>query len=380
MLLTVLGGAFAVGSFAYLALALRQTTRGTNETLDCGWRPPVTILVPVHGAPKRLEECLRSICAQDYPSLQVVFGLHSDDDPARAVIERVQAAFPTLDTTLVIDDHRVGSNPKNANLANMIPSAKHDILAMIDSDVLPTPDFLAEFIRPLAEPGTGGVTCLYSGVPGPDLISRIGALHHNDWFIPSVLVDLSRREMDICFGAAIAVTRESLAAIGGIESMADAVAQDFVFGHRLHQYGYTVRLASPVIPTIVEETTLSALIAHELRWNRTIRAIRPLDHALSIFMSPLGPMLLLALIGWPAWMAGPLIVLHVALRIRLHYRLRRRFPFLPPAAPWMVPVRELLNFVVWCRALTGRTVRWGETVLVTGPDLTMKPVHDEPIS
>ncbi|SEH57175.1 bacteriohopanetetrol glucosamine biosynthesis glycosyltransferase HpnI [Magnetospirillum fulvum] len=368
---SLIGGALAAGGFAYLGLAFRHVGRALPPAPASDWRPPVTLMVPAHGQTPHLEECLRSICGQDYPALQVVFGLHSPDDPARSVIERIQAEFPTLDTTLVIDGRRAGSNPKNANLANMYPAAKHDILAMIDSDVMIPPDFLARFIQPLSDPATGGVTSLYSGKPESNLASRVGALFHNDWFIPSVLVDLARRDMDICYGAAIAVTRKALTAIGGFEAMADAVAQDFVFGHELYRNGFKVRLSSELVATVVAEPTFSALISHELRWNRAIRAIRPFEHFLSIFMSPLGPMLLLALFGWPLWIALPIIALHVWLRIRLHRLLRERFD-LPPVEPWLVPLRELVNFAIWLRTPLGRTVRWDNQVLVTGDGLRMK--------
>jgi len=365
------GGAFAVGGYAYLALAFGQLRSTPSAAPLPTWRPPVTVLVPAHGTPPRLEECLRSICAQDYPGLQVVFGLHSADDPARAVIERVRADFPALDTALVIDGRRLGSNPKNANLANMLPTAKHDILAMIDSDVLLEPDFLVRFIQPLAEHGVGGVTSLYSGAPEANPVAQLGALYHNDWFIPSVLVDLSRHDMDICYGAAIAVTRPALAAIGGFEAMADAVAQDYVFGHQLHLNGFKVRLAQPVVATVVSETRLRDLISHELRWSRAVRAIRPFEHFGCLFMSPLGPMLLMTLLGWPLWIALPAMALQIGLRQHLHRRLRAMFPSLPPARPWMIVARELLNGLVLTTALFGRRVRWNNQVMVTKHGLRM---------
>ncbi|MFD2232716.1 bacteriohopanetetrol glucosamine biosynthesis glycosyltransferase HpnI [Phaeospirillum tilakii] len=373
-LASLVGGAFAVGGYAYLALAFRQLRSVQPPGPPPSWRPPVSVLVPAHGTPPRLEECLRSICAQDYPGLQVVFGLHSADDPARPVIERVRADFPALDTALVIDERRLGSNPKNANLANMLPAAKHDILAMIDSDVLLEPDFIARFIQPLSEPGVGGVTSLYSGAPEPNAVAEIGALYHNDWFIPSVLVDLSRHDMDICYGAAIAVTRQSLAAIGGFEAMADAVAQDYVFGHQLYRHGFKVRLAQPVVATVVTETRLRDLIQHELRWSRAVRAIRPLEHFGCIFMSPLGPMLLATLFGWTLWVALPALAVQIGLRQHLHRRLRRLYPSLPPAKPWQIVARELLNGLVIGLAMFGRRVRWNNQVMVTNHGLSMKRV------
>lgn len=370
--LQLLAGILFIGGIAYLALAhLRVLGHRRPAPAATNTRPPVTVMIPAHGAAPRLAECLRSVCAQDYPGMQVVFGLHSADDSARPAIEAVMAEFPDLDTTLVIDSRRIGTNPKNVNLANMLPACRHDILVMVDSDVLVPPGFMDSFVAPFADGAVGGVTCLYSGTPEGNLASRLGALYHNDWFIPSVLVDVSRRDMDICYGAAIAVTRKALDGIGGFRAMADAVAQDFVMGQMLHSHGFKIRLADSVVSTVVDEAGLGALTRHELRWSRAVRAVRPLEHLLSIFMSPLVPMGVLALASWPPAPALAAIGLHLTLRQSLHLLVRRRFA-VPEVSAWLVPVRETVNFAVWARALVGRRVRWGGQVLETGHGLEMK--------
>lgn len=369
--LQLLAAALFLGGIAYLALAhyhiLNRRARPRAATRECG---AVTVMIPAHGAPPRLAECLRSVCSQDYPGMQVVFGLHSSDDPARPVIEAVMAEFPDLDTSLVIDARRVGTNPKNVNLANMLPACRHDILVMVDSDVLVRPGFIASIVAPFSDETVGGVTCLYSGTPADNVTSRLGALYHNDWFIPSVLVDISRRDMDICYGAAIAVTRKALEGVGGFRAMANAVAQDFVMGQMLHTHGFKIKLADSVVSTVVDEPGLGALTRHELRWSRAVRAVRPLEHLLSIFMNPLVPMAALALASWPLPAALAAVAVHLGLRQSLHILVRRRFG-VPKVAAWLVPVREAVNFAVWVRALFGRKVQWGEQVLSTGHGLEM---------
>jgi len=374
--LQLLAAVLFAGGTAYLALAIRHVLRYPSRPAAPTARPPLTVMIPAYGAPPRLAECLRSVCSQDYPGFQVVFGLHSPDDAARPVIEAVMAEFPHLDTELVIDGRRGGTNPKNVNLANMIPVCRHDILVMVDSDVLVEPGFLDAMVQPFAQAGVGGVTSLYSGNPEANLASRLGALYHNDWFIPSVLVDISRRDMDICYGAAIAVRRRALDSIGGFEAMADAVAQDFVMGQMLHRHGFGIRLAGCVVSTVVDEDSLAALQRHELRWNRAIRAVRPLDHGLSIFMSPLAPMAVLAMVSWPLPLALGAIGLHLALRQALHVLVRRRFR-VPAVSAWLVPVRETLNFAVWARALLGRKVQWAGNTMTTGHGMKMKRAGNE---
>ena len=371
IVIQIAGALLFAASTAYLLLALVRIRGYRERRLSPPARPPVTVLLPCHGAPPRLYECLRSVCAQEYPGLQVVFGLHSPDDPARAVIDRLLADRPGLDATVVADCRRLGANPKNCNLANMLPAARHDILVIVDSDVLVGPDFLDTIVAPLAEPGVGAVTCLYKGLPEPGLPSRLGALYVNDWFIPSVLVDLGRGapDMGITYGAATAVTRRALAAIGGFASMASAVAQDYVLGHRLRRAGFGIRLAPQVVGTVIAEPSLGTLYRHELRWMRDIRAVRPLDHLLWIVTSAFVPLLLLAA-AWPGWVGLPALAVYVGLRLAVHRGMRRRIP-LPAAEPLLLPVRELANFVLWLGSLLGRRVQWGDSVLVTGDGLSM---------
>lgn len=46
------------------------------------WKPPITILKPLHGAEPMLEQALASFCDQDYQNYQIVFGLQEAGDPA----------------------------------------------------------------------------------------------------------------------------------------------------------------------------------------------------------------------------------------------------------------------------------------------------------
>jgi ceramide glucosyltransferase len=368
----IAAGILYFAGLTYLGLALFRVAQWRDDRPRSRLHPPVTVLVPAHGAPPRLAECLRSVCRQDYPAFQVVFGLHAADDPARAVIEALMAEHGGLDLELVIDSRRLGANPKNCNLANMMAAARHQVIVMVDSDVLVEPDFLAAMVAPLAEPGVGGVTCVYKATAEPGLAPALGTLAINDWFVPSVLVDVARRHsLSFAYGAAIAVTRPALERIGGFDAMASAVSQDFVIGSRLYSAGYLVRLASSVVTTVVAEPTLADLLRHELRWVRGIRAVRPRDHALSIVMVPLLPFVLLAGPTWPAAATAAAVAVLLAARLVLHRLLRRRMD-MPAVDLWLLPVREVLTALVWASSFFGRRVRWGNSVMVTGEGVSMR--------
>ena len=360
-----LGILLALAGIAYLWLAVIAVARFREHPSRgrSSFRPPVTLMVPAYGIQRRLYDCLRSYCLQDYPRFQLIFGLHDADDPARPVIERVMREFPGLDATLVIDHRMIGANPKNCNLANMYPAAKHDIIVMVDSDVRVDRDFLAAITAPLADPAVGGVTCLYKAAPEGNLASALGALAINDWFLPSALVNVAIRELEVCYGAAIAVTRAALERIGGFAAMASAAAQDFVFGQELVRHGYKIRLAHAVVETIVAEPNLNALFHHHLRWNRATRACRPLDHLLSVVTHPLPLAAALLLLPGPPALALDLLVILVATRLLLHILVRRRIAIAGPAMPWLIPVEECLAFAIWVISFFVRNVRWGRRQL-----------------
>src|SRR6185437_2275293 len=111
--LQIAGILLGLAGLAYLVLALYFTSRFRDGPGSIGGqRPPVSVLKPVHGAAPFLYDCLRSFCDQDWPEYEIIFGVHTDSDPAIAVVERLIAEFPDRNLRLVIDASRAGPNPR----------------------------------------------------------------------------------------------------------------------------------------------------------------------------------------------------------------------------------------------------------------------------
>jgi ceramide glucosyltransferase len=361
------GAVFFAACIAYLLLAIVGAYRFRERRLSPARLPSVTVLLPCHGVPARLYDCLRSVCDHDYGGpVQVVFGLHAADDPARAVIDRVIADLPGLDAAVVVNDRRVGAHPKNCNLANMMAAARHDVLVQVDSDVLVPKGFLPTIVASLEGDNVGAATCMYKGAAQPGFASRLGTSYINDWFVPSAMVDLTIHDLGTTYGAAAAFTRQTLAAIGGFEAMAATVSSDFALGREVRRLGLRIALAPLVVATVVDESGIANLYHHELRWMRAIRTCRPMDHALWICSSGLVPLALLAL-AWPAAWGGGAVAAYLTLRLVLHLLIRRRIQ-LGPAEPHLLPLREVANFALWIGSLLIRRVQWGSQVMVVGRD------------
>jgi len=351
--------AASVISCLYVVFCMRRIPAFLARRAEhADFHPPVTVLKPLCGMEHELEENLRSFCAQDYPNYQIVFGARHAEDAAVPVVKRLMAEFPELDATLVVDEHIHGGNLKVSNLINMLAAAKHHILIMADSDMRVGRDYLGAIAAPFADASTGAVTCLYRATPASNMASRLGAMHINADFLPSVLVAAALSDIEYCFGATMAIRRSALDAIGGMQSMADVLADDYQLGKRVSEAGFSVRLSDYVVENIVYEMDFKSLFLHELRWARTVRVSSPQGYAGSIFTYPV-PLALLFLTVSGGSLAGfAMLTLAVILRLRLRHCVRDGFGIGGKPLCCLTPLRDLLSAGIWAASFMGRTVHW----------------------
>jgi ceramide glucosyltransferase len=345
----------AVGTWRlYAKMTLRRATSSASP-------PPVTILKPLCGAEPGLYENLRTFCRQNYPQFQIVFGVRDTADPACGAVQRLAAEFPNLPITLVADSNLHGSNRKVSNLINMLPHAHHDIFIMADSDAAVGPDYLHSVVGPLGDRAVGLVTCLYRAVPRTGLWSRLGAMYINDWYMPAVLIARLFGYEGYVSGQTLCLRRDTLDRIGGLKVLASHLAEDHRLGQLVRALGLRVVLSPYLVDGEHHEPDFLSLSRHELRWMRTIRALRPRSFGamfvtFSLPMAALG--LALAALDRaalpPVWSMFAFIL---AARVLLHWGhgLSRR----PLATDlWLLPLRDLLLCMTWCRSLFTSRVSW----------------------
>ena len=318
--------------------------------------PPVTVLKPLCGAEHEIYQCLRSFCDQDYPRFQLVFGVSDSDDPAIAVVQRLQREFAHIDIKLAIDRRRHGSSPKVSNLINMMCLAQHDYLVLSDSDVRVGRDYLSRVIAPLLDPSVGIVTCTYRGWQRPGLWSLLGCLFINEWFTPSVRVAAMSGSRAFAFGATIALRRKVLADIGGFMSIANQLADDYRLGELTRRMGLRTVLSDVVVETCVDERNFGELVRHELRWLRTIRAVRPMGYALSFVTYGVPVAALGSLLAAGAAAALAMLGITAAARIMLHLTVRK--PGTALSHMLVLPFRDTLSFALWGWGYVTRRVHW----------------------
>ena len=343
-----------------------------------GERPPVSVLKPLHGAEPGLHENLRSFIGQDYREMQIVFGVRHGADEALPVARELIGTHPEEDIALVVNPRATGSNLKVANLENMLPAAKHDILVMADSDMRVERDYLAAVIGPLQDPRTGAVTCLYKGMPFGGVWSRLGAMHINFAFLPSALLGEMLGTGGGCFGATIAIRRSVLQQIGGFARIRDELADDHRLGDAVRELGLATVLSRYVVENHVAEPSFASLWRHELRWARTVRAMAPLGFAGSIITHTIILTVLAAAAASFSAVACWLVLVSCVLRWLSAGLIARRLD-LSIAGLWLLPLRDALSFAVFLSSFCGRSVLWRDQLFRVEPGGRMTVEGDKPV-
>ena len=324
--------------------------------------PGITVLKPLKGLDAATRECLESFCNQDYHPYQVLFGVSDPGDPLLPLLRELQLAFPRAQAEIIICPAYLGLNPKVSMLRQMEPQARYDLLVIADADVRVAPDFLAQIAAGLQEPGVGLVSCPYRAGAAKTLGAGLEALTISGDFIPSVATAFYVEGIRFALGATMGLSRQTLAAMGGLAALADFLADDYQLGWQVAQAGYQVRLLPYVVETWNPRMGLQDYLVHQLRWARTYRVCRPGGYlAYGITHALVYALILFLAAGFAPWSLGALGAT-IALRGVLAVFSERLA--LQGSLPWsfflLLPLKDLLSGCIWLLSFLGSRVTWGE--------------------
>src|ERR1035437_6553835 len=239
----------AIAAAAYYCLVIIAAVRWrpARVTVRANSHPPLSILKPIHGRDPRFYEAILSHAAQDYPEFEILFGVSDPCDPAIEDIRRLKSEFPErrLDMAVV----KTGApNAKVGVLAELAKRARYPLLLVNDSDIVVPPGYLGAVTAPLGDPAIGLVTCLYRA-KAESWASRCEALGVATEFAPSVLVARLLDQAEFALGSTMVFRAGTLSKIGGFETLADYLADDYQLGRRISELGYRIEFAPVVVET-----------------------------------------------------------------------------------------------------------------------------------
>lgn len=351
------GAGFA--AFAGLTLA-RYEARPAPEPQGS---PGVAMLKPLHGPEPELQENLRSFLHQDYAGeARLWMGVQRADDPALEVARTLVAQAPGR-ASAAVDTETHGANAKVSNLINILRAAdRAELVVLSDSDMRVPPDYLRRLVAALEAPGVGVATCLYHGRASlPGLWPRLAAMGVSYGFLPQAAVGV-RVGARPCMGSTIALRRETLDGIGGLERVKDVLADDYEIGRAVRGLGLEVVSPPFLVAHGSAETSARELWSHELRWSKTTQGLDPAGHAGSVITHATPLALLGALLvagGLPGLLPPALLILLATILARLWLKGRVDRAAGASTGPWwLLPIRDMLSSAVFVGAYLTPRVDW----------------------
>ncbi len=369
--------AVGIAQFSSIVAAIRQLHCRPACLVDDA-TTPVSILRPVCGIENFIEETLRSTFHLDHPNYEVVFCAADPDDPVIPIVRALIAAHPHVEAKLLIGNSTISANPKLNNLVKGWHGSRHDWVLMIDSNVQMPKDHVRRMLAAWRE-DTGLVCSPPIGSAPGNIWAELECAFLNtyqarwQYFADSIGLGFAQ-------GKSMLWRRDLLDRAGGIETLANEIAEDAAATKMIRAQGLRVRLVSEPFVQPLGHRGLADVWRRQVRWARLRRETFRLYFVPELFVGAVPPLALGAVIaaaaGWPfagtiapmaaAWYAAEAALAHAA-GWQLSWR---------SVAMWMV--RDALLPVLWIAAWARDDFEWRGNAMsvavdVFGQELTAKP-------
>jgi ceramide glucosyltransferase len=349
--------------FIYYVIALYSAWRYFRQpklAADPSFAPPVSILKPIRGLDPGAYENLASFCRQDYPVYEFVLCIDPDDEEVRAVVEKLQRDFPEREIRILLGSGRVAANDKVAKLARLVDEARHEVVAISDSDVYVAPDYLRAVTAPLRDPAVGVVTCFYVHRDEKTFADHLQTAGMMSDFYAGVLVDWQLEGLKFTLGPSITTTRAKLAGFGGYAALENRPADDLLVGRLIAEQGFEVRLLRYAVSTVSDYKSIGDLMHKRLRWIVVMRHMRPWGH-FGLLLTLGLPWSLAAIAVHPSFaVAAAYLGTYLTLRIAMTWIIAMHG--LRQPGVWksmtLIPLWDAVAFLIWLASFARNSIRW----------------------
>jgi ceramide glucosyltransferase len=349
--------------FIYYLIALYSASRFFRQpepVVDPAFTPPVSILKPIRGLDPGAYENLASFCRQDYPVYEFLLCIDPDDHAVRDVVEKLQLDFPNTAIRVLLGSGRVATNDKVAKLVRLVAEARHEVLAITDSDAFVAPDYLRTVTAPLREAGVGAVTCFYVHRDETTFADELQTIGMMSDFYAGVLVDWQLEGLKFTLGPSITTTRTKLEGFGGYAALENRPADDLLVGRLIAEQGFEVRLLPYAVSTVSDYRSISDLMHKRLRWIVVMRHMRPWGHFGLLLTQGLFWSLVAVALHPTAAVASGYLGVYLALRVAMTWIVGVRG--LRQSRLWksmlLIPLWDAVAFLIWVASFTRNTIRW----------------------
>lgn len=349
----------------------KDTKFFSNESFD--FSPFVSILKPLKGIDDDLENNIKSFLEIDYPNYEVIFGFHSENDPAIAIVKKLCKQYSNIKTEIITNEAEIGLNPKINNLNNIYPQANGEIIFISDSNTRVDKDFLKKIIIYFKDEKVGLVSAAIKGTQAKNLFALFENLHLNSFTFGIVQAANSIADIQITIGKAILIRKKILDELGGFFKFKDYLAEDHLLGLEVKSRGYKVKVSTITIENINERWSLWKILNRHRRWTLMRLNIDPFFYFLESFTNTTLISFLFILVYPEFYLIGLFGIFYKVVIDYLTSRLicsRLKFVhFL------LVPIKDLLMGIIWFSPFIYNKISWRESKLKVIKNSKLLPVH-----
>ncbi|GAA3825115.1 glycosyltransferase [Streptomyces phyllanthi] len=217
---------------------------------------------------------LQAMLAQKFPLPYDVW--LCDEDPSEDVLRWCQSNGVRVSCRQGVREYHRDTWPrrtrcKEGNLAYFYDHwgyRDYDVVAQLDCDHVPEPTYLAEVVRPFADPAIGYVAApsVCDLNAGTSWAAR-GRLHREATFHGAFQLGHSRGLAPLCIGSHYAVRTRALRDIGGI---GPELAEDFTTTFLLNSAGWQGAFAIDAEAHGEGPPTFTDMVTQEFQWSRSL--------------------------------------------------------------------------------------------------------------
>jgi ceramide glucosyltransferase len=319
---------------------------------------PLTAIVPIKDLDAGFDAAQTSLFEQAYPELEVLIGCAQTVSPALGAARAIQARHGGVSSRIVMSTTGSAASPKLNNLWAPIEQARHDLLLTKDSNVLLSPGDVEAFAAHMG-PGVGLVSAI-TVLVGPRSPAAWAEASIMNGHYARILMLARTIGLGFGLGKIMLFRRSDLERAGGLHSIAWALGEDCALAEAMSQLRLRTVLADRLTTQEAGARSWRDLWNRLLRWKIIWRVQSPL-----VFVGALMSSALLAAVAGalaaPLLGAAPAVVAAGTLlawcAIEALMCGLKGWP-LSWRTPFAFLAREVMDLLVWLRALTTSEVAW----------------------
>jgi cellulose synthase/poly-beta-1,6-N-acetylglucosamine synthase-like glycosyltransferase len=190
--------------------------------------PRVAVILPIKGVDDDTQTNIEALLEQDYPHYRLIFSIESDNDPVLGLLERMAANESKIELVVAGHSRERGQKIHNQLAAADRTTPEDEVLAFMDADARPGPEWVRSLVTPLTfGPHIGATTGYRYYIPvTPHTANKIVSVLNAQ---VGALLGPYRR--NFAWGGSMAMRRDDFYGLGVHKMWQNALSDDYVLSY-----------------------------------------------------------------------------------------------------------------------------------------------------